>query len=107
MQHEGADEAEFTARFQQFTPAVMAKGVEDTAFYRYNRLVSLNEVGGDPGLFGRSVEAFHAHCLKTAEKAPATMLTLSTHDSKRTGDVRASTNLVSELPSERRPAGRR
>src|SRR5207249_3446811 len=71
MQHEGADEAEFSARFQQVTPAVMAKGVEDTAFYRYNRLVSLNEVGGDPGLFGRSVEAFHAHCLKTAEKWPA------------------------------------
>jgi len=80
VQYEGANEAEFSARFQQVTPAVMAKGVEDTAFYRYNRLVSLNEVGGDPGLFGRSVEAFHAHCLKTAEKWPATMLTLSTHD---------------------------
>ena len=107
MQHEGANEAEFSARFQQVTPAVMAKGVEDTAFYRYNRLVSLNEVGGDPGLFGRSVEAFHAHCLKTAEKWPATMLTLSTHDTKRSADVRARTSLLSEIPAEWEAAVRR
>ena len=107
MQNEGADDAEFSARFQQVTPAVMAKGVEDTAFYRYNRLVSLNEVGGDPGLFGRSVEAFHAYCLKTAEKWPATMLTLSTHDTKRSGDVRARTNLLSEIPAEWESAVRR
>jgi (1->4)-alpha-D-glucan 1-alpha-D-glucosylmutase len=107
MQHEGAIEAEFSARFQQVTPAVMAKGVEDTAFYRYNRLVSLNEVGDDPGLFGRSVEAFHAHCLKTAEKWPATMLTLSTHDTKRSGDVRTRTNLLSEIPAEWESAVRR
>jgi len=107
VQYEGANEAEFSARFQQVTPAVMAKGVEDTAFYRYNRLVSLNEVGGDPGLFGRSVEAFHAHCLKTAEKWPATMLTLSTHDTKRSGDVRARTNLLSEIPAEWESAVRR
>src|SRR5437660_3484030 len=107
MQHEGANESEFSARFQQVTPAVMAKGVEDTAFYRYNRLVSLNEVGGDPGSFGRSVETFHAHCLKTGEKWPATMLTLSTHDSKRTGDVRARTSLLSEIPAEWESAVRR
>jgi (1->4)-alpha-D-glucan 1-alpha-D-glucosylmutase len=107
MQDEGANEAEFSARFQQVTPAVMAKGVEDTAFYRYHRLVSLNEVGGDPGLFGRSVEDFHAHCLKTAEKWPATMLTLSTHDTKRSGDVRARTNLLSEIPAEWESAVRR
>jgi (1->4)-alpha-D-glucan 1-alpha-D-glucosylmutase len=107
MRYEGANEAEFSARFQQVTPAVMAKGVEDTAFYRYNRLVSLNEVGGDPGLFGRSVEAFHAHCLITAEKWPATMLTLSTHDTKRSGDVRARTNLLSEIPAEWESAVRR
>src|SRR5690348_118317 len=107
MQHQGANETEFSARFQQVTPAVMAKGVEDTAFYRYNRLVSLNEVGGDPGLFGRSVEAFHAHSLKTAEKWPATMLTLSTHDTKRSADVRARTNLLSEIPTEWESAVRR
>src|SRR6266699_2660580 len=107
MQHEGANESEFSARFQQVTPAVMAKGVEDTAFYRYNRLVSLNEVGGDPALFGRSAESFHAYCLKTAEKWPATMLTLSTHDTKRSGDVRARTNLLSEIPAEWESAVRR
>src|ERR1700730_5016447 len=107
MQHEGAHEAEFSARFQQVTPAVMAKGVEDTAFYRYNRLVSLHEVGGDPGLFSRSAEAFHAHCLRTAEKWPATMITLSTHDTKRSGDVLARTNLLSQIPAEWEAAVRR
>jgi (1->4)-alpha-D-glucan 1-alpha-D-glucosylmutase len=100
LQHEGEKEAEFAARFQQFTPAVMAKGVEDTAFYRYNRLTSLNEVGGDPGVFGRPVEAFHEFCLRTATMWPATMLTLSTHDTKRSGDVRARLHLLSELPAE-------
>jgi len=107
LTHEGADEEEFYARFQQVTPAVMAKGVEDTAFYRYNRLVSLNEVGGDPGLFGRPLEAYHAHCLETAQKWPGTMLTLSTHDTKRSGDVRARTNLLSEIPAEWESAVRR
>jgi (1->4)-alpha-D-glucan 1-alpha-D-glucosylmutase len=107
MQHEGVAEAEFTARFQQLTPAVMAKGVEDTAFYRYNRLVSLNEVGGDPGVFGHSVEEFHSYCSRTAAKWPATMLTLSTHDTKRSGDVRARTNLLSEIPAEWELAVRR
>jgi (1->4)-alpha-D-glucan 1-alpha-D-glucosylmutase len=97
MQHKGAAEAEFTARFQQLTPAVTAKGVEDTAFYRYNRLVSLNEVGGDPGRFGRSVEEFDSYCSRIAAKWPATMLTLSTHDTKRSGDVRARTSLLSEM----------
>jgi (1->4)-alpha-D-glucan 1-alpha-D-glucosylmutase len=107
MQHEGAAEAEFTARFQQLTPAVTAKGVEDTAFYRYNRLVSLNEVGGDPGRFGRSVEEFDLYCSRIAAKWPATMLTLSTHDTKRSGDVRARTNLLSEIPGEWEAAVRR
>ena len=107
MQHEGVAEAEFTARFQQLTPAVMAKGVEDTAFYRYNRLVSLNEVGGHPELFGRSVEEFHSYCSRIAAKWPATMLTLSTHDTKRSGDVRARTNLLSEIPAEWELAVRR
>src|SRR5256885_3294729 len=65
--------AEFTARFQQFTPAVMAKGVEDTAFYRYHRLIALNEVGGDPGTFGWPPERFHEWCGRIARDWPATM----------------------------------
>ncbi len=107
MEHEGPREAEFAARFQQFTPAVMAKGVEDTAFYRYQRLVSLNEVGSDPGVFGRPVEEFHAYCARIASTWPATMLTLSTHDTKRSGDVRARLHLLSEMPAEWDAAVRR
>ncbi|MGH7763136.1 MAG: malto-oligosyltrehalose synthase, partial [Candidatus Dormibacteraceae bacterium] len=100
MQHDGELETEFAARYQQFTPAVMAKGVEDTAFYRYNRLVSLNEVGGDPGTFGHTVEGFHGFCTRMAARWPATMLTLSTHDTKRSSDVRARLSLLSEIPAE-------
>jgi (1->4)-alpha-D-glucan 1-alpha-D-glucosylmutase len=100
IEHEGAKESEFAARFQQFTPAVMAKGVEDTAFYRYNRLISLNEVGGDPGVFGRSVERFHEYCGRIATDWPATMITLSTHDTKRSADVRARLHILSEMPAE-------
>lgn len=107
MQHEGERESEFAARFQQFTPAVMAKGVEDTAFYRYNRLISLNEVGGDPGRFGRPVEAFHEFCGRIAATWPATMNTLSTHDTKRSVDVRARLHLLSEMPAEWDAAVRR
>ena len=103
----GDAEAEFATRFQQFTPAVMAKGVEDTAFYRYHRLVSLNEVGGDPGTFGRSPEAFHEWCARIAATRPNTMLTLSTHDTKRSGDVRARLNVLSEIPDEWDAAVRR
>ena len=98
IEHDGHLEREFAARFQQFSPAVMAKGVEDTAFYRYNRLVSLNEVGGDPGRFGRPVEEFHSSCARSAADWPATMLTLSTHDTKRSADVRARISLLSEIP---------
>jgi len=107
MEHEGEKEAEFAARFQQFTPAVMAKGVEDTAFYRYNRLISLNEVGGDPGVFGRPVQEFHDYCARTAAAWPATMVTLSTHDTKRSADVRARLHLLSEMPAEWDAAVRR
>jgi (1->4)-alpha-D-glucan 1-alpha-D-glucosylmutase len=96
----GSLEAEFVARFQQFTPAVMAKGVEDTAFYRYHRLVSLNEVGGNPAAFGRPVESFHDYCSHIAKAWPRTMLTLSTHDTKRSADVRARLHLLSEMPAE-------
>lgn len=100
LERRGESEYEFTARFQQFTPAVMAKGVEDTAFYRYNRLVSLNEVGGDPGTFGRPPEAFHEWCAHVAAARPQTMLTLATHDTKRSGDARARLNVLSEIPGE-------
>ena len=96
----GASEAQFTARFQQFTTAVMAKGVEDTAFYRYHRLVSLNEVGGNPAAFGRPLDRFHEYCAHIAKARPKTMLTLSTHDTKRSADVRARLHLLSEMPAE-------
>ena len=96
--HPGPDEAEFAERFQQLTPPVMAKGVEDTAFYRYNRLISLNEVGGDPGVFGRPVSSFHDDSARVAPDWPRAMLTLSTHDTKRSADVRARINVLSEIP---------
>ncbi|MEA2931870.1 MAG: (1-_4)-alpha-D-glucan 1-alpha-D-glucosylmutase [Actinomycetota bacterium] len=91
-------EADFALRFQQATGPVMAKGVEDTAFYRYNRLVSLNDVGGDPGHFGTTVEEFHAFNRHMATNWPATMLATSTHDTKRSEDVRARIGLLSEIP---------
>jgi len=107
MEHEGEVESEFAGRFQQFTPAVMAKGVEDTAFYRYNRLVSLNEVGGDPGRFGHTVDEFHGFCSRISLRWPATMLTLATHDTKRSADVRARLSLLSEMSAEWDAAVRR
>ncbi len=89
----------FAMKFQQVTAAVMAKGVEDTAFYRYNRLVSLNEVGGNPGKFGTSVEEFHRANEERLQAWPHSMLATSTHDSKRSEDVRARINVLSEIPS--------
>ncbi|HEX3922343.1 MAG TPA: malto-oligosyltrehalose synthase [Streptosporangiaceae bacterium] len=96
----GAEEASFAVRFAQVSAPVMAKGVEDTAFYRYLPLVSLNEVGGDPGRFGRPVADFHHAMASAARHWPEAMLTLSTHDTKRSGDVRARLSLLSELPGE-------
>jgi (1->4)-alpha-D-glucan 1-alpha-D-glucosylmutase len=96
--HPGAAEAAFTVRFAQMSAPVMAKGVEDTAFYRYLPLVALNEVGGDPGRFGRPAADFHRAMTAAAERGPEGMLTLSTHDTKRSGDVRARLSLLSELP---------
>ncbi len=107
LEHPGESETEFALRFQQVTPALMAKGVEDTAFYRYHRLVSLNEVGGDPGTFGRTPRSFHEWCAGIARDWPHTMLTLSTHDTKRSGDVRARIDLLSEIPAEWEAAVRR
>jgi (1->4)-alpha-D-glucan 1-alpha-D-glucosylmutase len=89
----------FAMKFQQVASAVMAKGLEDTAFYRYNRLVSLNEVGGDPGRFGVSVEEFHRANQKRLQCRPHSMLATSTHDSKRSEDVRARINVLSEIPA--------
>jgi (1->4)-alpha-D-glucan 1-alpha-D-glucosylmutase len=88
----------FAMKFQQVTAAVMAKGLEDTAFYRYNRLISLNEVGGNPGRFGFSVEEFHRANQERLSDWPDSMLASSTHDSKRSEDVRARINVLSELP---------
>jgi (1->4)-alpha-D-glucan 1-alpha-D-glucosylmutase len=86
--------------FQQLSAALMAKGFEDTAFYRYNRLVSLNEVGGAPDRFGCSVERFHAAIARRAEDWPHAMNSTATHDSKRGEDVRARLNVLSEIPTE-------
>jgi (1->4)-alpha-D-glucan 1-alpha-D-glucosylmutase len=94
----GEEETGFAVRFAQVSAPVMAKGVEDTAFYRYQPLVSLNEVGGDPGQFGRPVEDFHRAMADAARHWPEGMLTLSTHDTKRSLDVRARISVLSELP---------
>ncbi|HVK55456.1 MAG TPA: malto-oligosyltrehalose synthase, partial [Burkholderiales bacterium] len=91
--------ADFAMRFQQFTSPVMAKAMEDTSFYIYNRLVSLNEVGGDPSAFGMTVNAFHGASHDRAKHWPHTMLATSTHDGKRSEDVRARINVLSELPA--------
>jgi (1->4)-alpha-D-glucan 1-alpha-D-glucosylmutase len=94
-------------RFQQFTAPVTAKGVEDTAFYGFNRLVALNEVGGHPDHFGMTVSAFHGASADRAAKWPHTMLATSTHDGKRAEDVRARIDVISEMPAAWRLAVRR
>jgi (1->4)-alpha-D-glucan 1-alpha-D-glucosylmutase len=98
---------DFAMRFQQFSAPVAAKGVEDTAFYRFNRLVSLNEVGGDPEQFGLGVRAFHAASADRAARWPHTMLATSTHDNKRSEDVRARIDALSEMPAAWRAMLRR
>jgi (1->4)-alpha-D-glucan 1-alpha-D-glucosylmutase len=98
------DRLRFIARFQQTTGPVMAKGAEDTAFYVYNRLISLNEVGGQPDQFGRSLTAFHRANQERAREWPSSMLATSTHDTKRSEDVRARIDVLSELPREWRSA---
>ena len=92
---------ELAMRFQQLTPAAMAKGVEDTAFYRHHRLIALNEVGGDPGHFGTSVPAFHEAMASLQAHWPNAMLALSTHDTKRSADVRARLALLAVAPAGR------
>ncbi len=98
MKVTGERESEFVYRFQQFTSPVMAKGVEDTAFYCYNRLTALNEVGGNPACDGFSVDDFHDYNSTIQRTFPSTMLTLSTHDTKRADDVRARLCVLSEDP---------
>lgn len=100
----GEKESEFVMRFQQFCGPAMAKGVEDTAFYCYNRLISLNEVGGDPGRFGVSAKEYHNFCFAAQKTRPRTMLGLSTHDTKRSEDVRSRISLLSEIPGQWRQA---
>lgn len=92
--------SEVMYKLQQFEPAVMAKGFEDTFFYRYNLLVSLNEVGGDPTRFGLSCGEFHLRNLLRETLWPRTMITTSTHDTKLSEDVRARINVLSEVPDE-------
>ena len=84
----------------------MAKGVEDTAFYRWPRLAALNEVGGEPDRFGTGPWEFHAFAGRLARDWPATMTTLSTHDTKRQEDVRARLAVLAEIPGEWAARGR-
>jgi len=91
---------DFTMKFQQYTSPLQAKGVEDTAFYRYNMLASLNEVGGEPQRFGRSLAEFHESNLRRLQQWPYGMLATATHDTKRGEDVRARLNILSEIPDE-------
>jgi (1->4)-alpha-D-glucan 1-alpha-D-glucosylmutase len=91
---------EFVMRFQQLTGPVMAKGLEDTTFYNFNRLISLNEVGGNPDSFGNSLDAFHRHNSEKAARWPHSLLATATHDTKRGEDIRARVNVLSEIPEE-------
>lgn len=99
-QEDHEEQIRFVMKFQQTTSPVTAKGVEDTAFYRYHRLVSLNEVGGEPEQFGLSVEDFHKRMWERQARWPHSLSASSTHDTKRSEDVRARINVLSELPQE-------
>ncbi|PZO37556.1 MAG: malto-oligosyltrehalose synthase [Shackletoniella antarctica] len=90
----------FVMRLQQFTGPLMAKGLEDTLFYGYNRFISLNEVGGSPGQFGLSLRQFHQLQQERQRQWPHAMVATSTHDTKRSEDVRARLNVLSELPTQ-------
>ena len=97
-ERERRDQLRFAMKFQQITGSVMAKGAEDTAFYVYNRLASLNEVGGDPLQFGLSIHTFHERMRQRRAHWPASICATSTHDTKRSEDVRARINVLSEIP---------
>jgi (1->4)-alpha-D-glucan 1-alpha-D-glucosylmutase len=104
LRSRGGLETEFLLRFQQFTSPVMAKGVEDTAFYCFNRMIGLNEVGGAPERNGQTVAEFHEYCAKMQATHPNTMTTLSTHDTKRADDVRARLAAITEISGRWRAA---
>ncbi|MBI2817127.1 MAG: hypothetical protein HYX72_09325 [Acidobacteria bacterium] len=91
---------EFAMKFQQYTGPVYAKGLEDTTFYCYGVLLSLNEVGGNPACFGRSPDEFHRVNLQRLQCWPLSMVATSTHDTKRGEDARARLNVLSEIPDE-------
>jgi (1->4)-alpha-D-glucan 1-alpha-D-glucosylmutase len=101
------DNEAFVTRFQQTTPPVMAKGVEDTAFYRWTRLLALNEVGGDPGRWSLPVAAFHEGNLERARRFPRGLLVTQTHDTKRSGDTRARIGALSGMATDWAAAVRR
>jgi (1->4)-alpha-D-glucan 1-alpha-D-glucosylmutase len=101
------DWLDFVMRFQQITGPVMAKGVEDTTFYVYNRFVSLNEVGGWPERFGTPMETFHGQNIERIKYWPHALIASATHDTKRSEDVRARINVLSEMPDLWREAVRR
>ena len=104
LEETGEHTAELVARFQQTSGPVTGKGVEDTAFYQYNRLVALNEVGGDPARFGVSPAEFHNASAHAAARRPASMVATATHDTKRSEDVRARLAVLSEIPEVWRDA---
>jgi len=93
-----AEHTHFVLKFQQSTGPIMAKGLEDTVFYIYNRLTALNEVGGNPQQFGLSIEEFHERNIDRQRNWPSTLLATSTHDTKRSEDVRARIAVISEIP---------
>lgn len=107
---EGGDAAalhtkrQFAMKFQQFSAPIQAKGIEDTAFYRHNALISLNEVGGDPTCYGTHIDEFHAGNVVRLEQWSREMTTSATHDTKRGEDARARLNVLSEIPLEWRRA---
>ena len=103
-EEERGEHLKFVTKFQQVTSPVTAKGIEDTALYIYNRLVSLNEVGGEPDKFGVTPEALHAWLGDRSRRSPHALSASSTHDTKRSEDVRARINAISEIPSEWRQA---
>jgi (1->4)-alpha-D-glucan 1-alpha-D-glucosylmutase len=99
-QQDRSDQRRFVGNFQQVTGPVMAKGLEDTSFYVFNRLVSLNEVGGDPARFGVLPTVLHQFCQERQRQYPYALSATSTHDTKRSEDVRARINVLAELPAE-------
>ena len=100
LEIQGTLETELALGFQQFTGPVMAKSLEDTAFYRYNRFIALNEVGGDPGQFGVGVEEFYKASAESQRRWSLGLLATSTHDTKRSEDVRARLAVLSEVPDQ-------